>query len=162
MYENLNALPRAFVVHQAVATASGEEALNILQSEGFDPHTTVVLETDTPGPSLATTPELDNEEVVITRDDPAFVEIEANLTSDGYLILADNDYPGWQVYVDGQPETITPANYFARAVYLEAREHLIQFVYQPISFRLGLVLAVIGVVVIIGAVWSTYAYRRSP
>jgi hypothetical protein len=162
VYENLEALPRVFVVHQAVAAASGEEALNILQSEGFDPHTTVVLETDTPGPSLATTPEPDNEDVIITRDDPAFVQIEANLTGDGYLILADNDYPGWQVYVDGQSETITPANYFARAVYLEAGEHVVQFIYEPISFRLGLVLAAVGVVTIIGAVWSTYGYRRSP
>jgi uncharacterized membrane protein YfhO len=87
------------------------------------------------------------------------VELQVDLSGSGFLVLLDNDYPGWQVYVDGQPRTIVRADYFARAVYLENGPHTVRFIYRPASFQMGLLLCVLGLFALGGAGWSLQ--RRS-
>jgi uncharacterized membrane protein YfhO len=65
------------------------------------------------------------------------ITIRAALPQDGYLLLLDTHYPGWQVLVDEQPATIYPANLAFRAVPLSTGEHVVEFRYRPASFRIG-------------------------
>jgi uncharacterized membrane protein YfhO len=105
------------------------------------------LETDDPLPEVS--PEVAGaDEVMITRETPSLVEIQANLAGDGFLVLLDTDYPGWRAYVDGQPRPIMRAYYRTRAIYLEAGAHTVQFIYRPLSFYGGVVLAVVGLVLV--------------
>lgn len=162
VYEHPPALPRAFVVHQAVVAHNGEEALDYLRDRDFDPLSLLVLETDDPLPTLSpnTPSNPSGDEVIITRYTPSSVEIEANLSSNGFLVLLDSYYPGWQVYVDGQRGKLIRAYYFARAVYLDGGKHTVRFVYRPISFYGGLALAGTGLLLIAVMTWLTW--RRRP
>jgi hypothetical protein len=158
VYEHPPALPRAFIVHQAVAAADAEEALSYLRDRNFDPQSLLVLETAEPlSPSAAepsaNTPIAGADSAVIARYTPSSVEIRANLANSGFLVLLDSYYPGWQVYVDGQRGTIMRAYYFARAVYLERGGHTVRFVYCPLSFYGGLALATAGLLVLAAATW---------
>ena len=55
--------------------------------------------------------------------------------------MSDQFYPGWKATCDGQPVAIYPGNYMFRAVHLPSGRHVVQFVYRPWSFRLGVLLA---------------------
>jgi uncharacterized membrane protein YfhO len=80
----------------------------------------------------------------------------------GILILSDTYYPGWKVFVNGKEEKILRANYNFRAVPLSRGVHRVEFVYAPLSFKLGAGLSIIGVIscAIIG--WSSRRRKNQP
>ena len=52
-------------------------------------------------------------------------------------MLADVNFPGWTVSVDGLEQPLLRANRIFRAVRLAPGEHRVSFEYKPLSFRLG-------------------------
>ena len=65
------------------------------------------------------------------------VTINASLIDSGILVLADSHYPGWKAYVDGRETQILKANHFFRAVALPDGDHVVEFKYDPMSFKIG-------------------------
>jgi hypothetical protein len=65
------------------------------------------------------------------------VEIEANAGTSALLMLTDANYPGWSAYVNGQRVPVFAANYLFRGVIVPAGKSTVEFVYEPVSFRLG-------------------------
>mgnify|MGYP005839267931 FL=1 len=65
---------------------------------------------------------------------------------DSFLVLSDTYFPGWKAYVDGKEEKIHRANYTFRAVSLPQGKHKVEFVYRPMSFRLGCVITVLTII----------------
>src|SRR5437899_2821620 len=68
----------------------------------------------------------------------------------GFVVLADNYMPGWEATVDGQPRPVLLADAFARAVYVEAGIHEIEFRYHPRSLAIGLGLSLAALAVVAG------------
>ena len=145
VYRNRQAFPRAFIVHNAEVVKDETAILDRMDSPGFDPRTTVVLEEDLPAEivqALEVIPPKDWSMAHIVDYDPGHVSIEATLESPGFLVLSDTYYPGWKVSVDGQESKIYAANYLFRAVYLEGGKHSVEFVYDPLSFKVGSYLSI--------------------
>jgi hypothetical protein len=69
------------------------------------------------------------------------------------LLLADEMYPGWSATIDGRPETIYRADYLFRAVFVPAGQHTVEFVYQPRSFRLGMLITLLATAGAVGTLW---------
>ncbi len=149
IYENLDVLPRAFVVHQARAIQDDEQAISALRAESFAPDAEVILSDDQPGP--VSQGEGGEDEVSALVYEPERVLVEANLNSPGYLVLTDTYYPGWRARVDGQAAEILRADYYFRAVYLPEGEHVVQFTYDPASFKIGLAVSLICGLLVGGA-----------
>jgi len=156
IYENLDVLPRAFVVHRARSVADKAEALAWMQRADFDPADEVVVEGGTTLDEPASGPE----SVPITAYAPERVEIEADLTAPGYLVLTDANYPGWRAWVDGKEVNILPADLLFRAVRLEPGRHSIVFAFQPTSVRVGAGISLIALIGSIGLL-SVCVYNRS-
>jgi len=57
--------------------------------------------------------------------------------------LGDTFYPGWRAYVDGRAVAVHCVDYVFRGVVLPPGEHEVTFVYQPLSFRLGLMVSLV-------------------
>ena len=76
-------------------------------------------------------------EIVVSAPHKIVIQISAQ-TEPGWLILSDQYYPGWQVFVDGKWETIYRANECLRAVFVAPGAHRITFRYIPWMFYLGL------------------------
>jgi uncharacterized membrane protein YfhO len=77
----------------------------------------------------------------ITKYENCIVEIQANCNKDCILVLADYFYPGWSCFVDNEKTKIYKANYVLRAINLKKGKHKIKFVYEPLSFRIGLLIS---------------------
>lgn len=133
LYRLPNALGRVWVV-PAARHVDPDEALAILADPAFDPATTVLLERSASGIQH---PASSIRYRLTLRDAPNRVTIRAVLDAAGYLVLADTWYPGWQATVDGAPASVLRANHAFRAVWLEAGEHVVEFVYRPRSVAVG-------------------------
>ncbi|MCK4572353.1 YfhO family protein, partial [candidate division WOR-3 bacterium] len=70
---------------------------------------------------------------------------------DGYLVLSEHYYPGWEAYVDGERVKILRANYLFRAIPLGSGEHKVKFIFSPETFQIGVILSLLGVLFIIVA-----------
>jgi hypothetical protein len=152
VYENPAPLPRVVMVHQLVQASQPAETLAHFQSLEVDPSQTVVLEAtgQLPQPEQP----VDQSRAAIVREQPQRIEIAVSAAGDGYLVLLDTYYPGWQARVDGQSTPIYRANYLARAVFVPAGEHQVIFDYRPRSFQLGLGLALVMVGGLVGAIYK--------
>ena len=49
----------------------------------------------------------------------------------GLLVYLQNDYPGWQAFIDGKQTAIIPVNISFMSVQVPAGDHTIGFVYRP-------------------------------
>lgn len=156
MWENRDALPRAFIVHRA-EIVNDDQALERLKTPCFL-YDQLVLLSDVPTSALIQTEASrgddqghlgDQATVVEYKPDRVVVNVETE--SEGYLVLTDSWYPGWIAWVDGQETPIHRADYIFRAVRLEPGEHLIKFEYRPWSFTLGVWLSGLscGLVIVI-------------
>jgi hypothetical protein len=148
IYENLDVLPRAFVVHRARVIQDDEEVIAALQDESFAPGVEVILSGN--GPGLASEAQGRQDEVSIVSYEPERVVIGASLESAGYLVLTDPYYPGWRALVDGQSAEILPADYYFRAVYLAEGEHAVEFIFDPASLKIGVGVSLLAVLVVSG------------
>jgi hypothetical protein len=157
VYEYPEVPPRAFVGRNVRVVNNENEMMTFLSGlEGlFNPQELLLLETDKPLPAISTEV-AGGDEVVITEYTPSTVNIEVNLSGSGFLVLLDNFYPGWRVYIDDQPAEIVRAYSFARAVFLAEGHHTVQFVYRPRSFYGGAGLALFALVVWVWAAWRVW------
>lgn len=71
---------------------------------------------------------------------PNKYQIEVDSDKDGLLFVSDIYYPGWEVKVDGKSEKIYKADYAFKAVPVGRGKHLVEFVYNPKSFYVGVLL----------------------
>lgn len=135
IYQNMNAIPRAFVVHAAKVIADRDGIFRELMMPDFNPVSYAVIEEEPETPFIG--PGVQSPIPRFIHSSPNEVKIEAYLTEAGLLILGDVYYPGWKAYVDGAEKKIHPVNYVMRGVYLPAGRHIVEFRYKPLFFKIG-------------------------
>jgi hypothetical protein len=161
LYELPDALPRAYVVHKAVAIEDDAAALAALADPGFDPAQQVILHAQLE-PDLVSLEELSGlptAEVTTKINEPERIALEVALPAPGYLVLSDAIYPGWKATVDGVPAEILRANVHFRAVFLNAGTHVVEFTFKSSSYTVGLSISIAAFVAILVAL--ALATRRS-
>jgi uncharacterized membrane protein YfhO len=76
--------------------------------------------------------------------------IEAATERPGVLVVSEAHYPGWSVFVDGEPAELLRADYAFRGVVLMPGTHRVVMLYRPVGLYLGLAtsaLALLGLLV---------------
>jgi hypothetical protein len=131
IYKNLDALPRAFVVHQAEVISDDDQAIARMRDPAFELAQTIILADGEPlaGEGHAT--------AEIVQYAPEEIVVDARSDAPGYLLLTDTFYPGWRASVDGGPAEILRADVAFRALRLEPGAHRVEFRYQPALLRWG-------------------------
>lgn len=133
IYRVKDYLPRAFFVKNA-KFADEEWIINGLRNDLFEPSEIVYFPEPFPSPSDS---EGSKSSVKILHYSPHRVSIGVETDGDGFLVLSDTYYPGWKVYVDGRKEKIYRAYTFLRAVFLKKGHHRVEFIFEPVSYKIG-------------------------
>ena len=66
-------------------------------------------------------------------------------TGEGFLVVSDQEYPGWSATVNGVAAPVLRANYVFRAVRVPAGGALVEFHYRPRSVRDGTWLSLLSI-----------------
>ncbi|MDX2043630.1 MAG: DUF6044 family protein [Acidobacteriota bacterium] len=151
VYENLRVLPRVWITWSLIKTKPGEEILKAIRNAPDEKSFSDLKEfalTEEPTSAVPSTDFFDCKAEIKTYA-PHRIEIEKQGISNGFLVLSEVFYDGWEARVDGQPTKIYRTNYTLRGVVVPPGEHRIEFVYRPRSFRLGLWGLVSGVAVLV-------------
>jgi hypothetical protein len=157
VWQNLNCLPRAYIVHGSRVIPGNEERISyILFNQEFDPANTVILEEPPALPADAQgLPQQPGESVEFLRYSDDEIIIKAVLDRQGYLVLSDFNYPGWRVDIlnldTGQSQKRKPlyANNMFRAVALDAGRYSLRFIFDSPSFSLGLRITLVTLALVI-------------
>ena len=139
IYDNPAAMPRAFAIDRAEVLPASQ-VLATLTAPGFDSGKTVLLEFES-SPPQTTTPGSQAGaagDVKITNYGGNSVDLDVNMSRPGWLVLADQNYPGWSASVDGSSRPIYTADYLLRAVQLDAGAHHVTFRFLPTNYWLNL------------------------
>jgi hypothetical protein len=147
--------PRAFVVHRA-ERVSDEAAFRALREPDAPTRDVALLATG--GPLRAAESCLSPSSAAIVEDGFSAVKVAVDACAEGYLILADRFFPGWEAAVDGIPSPIERADLVLRAVRVGPGKHEVAFTYRPSSFRRGGILS--GAAALLGLGLALAAWRR--
>jgi membrane protein YfhO len=157
VFENADALPRAFVV-PLVRAVTHQEALDVLASgrlDGvpFDPHRLAVVETDEPRARSAIIAEpAATGEAHVREMRAGRVRIATDSSSGGLLVHSASYSKGWRAVVDGSPVPLYRTDGLLQGVPIPKGRHEVLLEYRPRSFDVGAAvslvsLALIGIIV---------------
>ena len=150
VFENLDVMPRAFLVHAARVT-DDKRALAEMQRDDFQPAHIVLLANGAP-PLDAGGAQRADESVRIVSYQPERVIVSVRASAEAYLVLTDAWYPSWIARVDGVDVPLYRADLIFRAVRVSPGEHQIVFEYRPLMLYVGAAISVFALG-IIGALW---------
>ncbi len=154
IYENKEALPRAFLVSN-YRLAPDEEFVNLLSggAERLRREAIVASQTILLPPQNNINSE---ESVSFLRDAPDEIIIETNAKQPGLLVLMDSYYPGWRAWVYEIETPIVRANYGFRGVEIPAGKQVVKMRYEPASYRVGLFISLLAIAILASASIAIY------
>jgi len=155
---NQNALPRAWIVHQAIRMERDGD-LTPFANGSVDPRRVALLETDPPPLAPPADPTADM--ATITSYQPDVIRLRTRSDAPGLLMLSEITNPGWRATVDGRSVAVEIADHALQAVPIPAGEHTVALRYQPRSLQIGLVISLVALALLAAAcVWSNLPTRR--
>jgi uncharacterized membrane protein YfhO len=89
----------------------------------------------------------------LTADEPERVVVRATADDRALLVLADTWFPGWHAKVDGRDAPIVRTDQLLRGVVIPSGTHSVEFVYRPLSWRIGWIVSLLTAVALAAAVW---------
>ncbi len=170
IYENLDALPRAYTLPyydltEPLCGAAPDDFATIINSPDFQADPRRVVIEDFSGADSCDrvyywpTPEHEADPVPapIAHYGPIEVMVEAEVTVESWLVLADSYYPGWKAFLrprgsgeDQEQETpVRLVNGNFRGVRLPPGAWTVRFRYSPPSFQVGAFLSFLSGMLIV-------------
>ncbi|HUD19043.1 MAG TPA: YfhO family protein [Patescibacteria group bacterium] len=147
IYEYADALPRVFLADDYRVATKTQDILNLIYNPSINLTKTIILEQKpagfTPSPDFSGT-------ATITNFTPNEMTIKISASNNALLFFSDAYYPGWKAFVDGKETPLYRADYAFRAAVVPQGSHVVSFSYQPLSFKIGVWLT--GVGLLIGAI----------
>lgn len=146
VYENLRAMPRAWIVPETVSLAAGDVKQAIKTSRlpngrSFDPAAMALIE-EPLGFRAAADPEA---RAWVVQDRGAALDVQTSSRQPAFLVLGDFYHAGWTVSINGRPGRVFQTNYIQRGVLLAAGQNFVHFEFRPSMFYAGLGVSGAGV-----------------
>ena len=162
VYENLRALPRAWLANEVVNVIP-EQALKAIKTgklpdgRAFDPSRTALVEE----PITLNSPNADSKSsATISALSDTRMEVRTSSTNPGFLLTSDAYYSGWRASVDGREAPLYRADYAIRGVLLPPGAHTVTFDYHPRSFYAGATISALTLIAMGGFIIASVFRRR--
>jgi hypothetical protein len=162
VFENLQAMPRAWLVPEVISV-SAPEALRIIKTSRltdgrvFDPARVALVEESLDFPKSQREARGTAE---VTSISGRHIEVRTTASAPSFLVLSDVFYPGWKARIDGTAAPVYQTNFALRGVEVPAGTHLVRFEFSPPSFYYGLLISLLSLVAL-GAIVIILHFRRA-
>lgn len=152
-------LPRVFLVGKVSVVSEDKKELETLFNPYFDPGNTALVEKDFP--EISKLNKIENGgTAVIKRYSENNVLIKTNSSYDSFLVLTDNYFPGWKAFIDNREVPIYRSDYTLRGIKVPAGVHTVYFLYDPLSFKIGLVLSFLSGIVLFILILGSFLKKK--
>jgi uncharacterized membrane protein YfhO len=160
-YENLHAMPRAWLASEAIALNATESLAAIKTGKlpnghSFDPHRTALVET-----LVALKPQTfdSTASATVTTLSATHMEVRTSSANDSFLVTSDAYYSGWRATIDGKETQLYRTDYAIRGLPIPPGQHVVLFDYRPRSLYYGAAISTLAVV-ILGGLFATSVFRH--
>jgi len=132
--------PFALLLYHADVVDSDAFAQALLNDSHYNPRTSIIVQGD-PGLVLPDTP--GQGRATVTEYQPEAITIAVQTDQNAMLSLAQINYPGWRATLDETPVPILRAYGALSAIAVPQGTHTVRLVYDPISYKIGLVMSAV-------------------
>ena len=132
--ENPGALPRAWIVHEALQVEPGQ-ALPLLAAGVVDPRETALIEEEPPPLAQPADPSVDR--VTVVERGPDRLRLRVHAGAAGLVMLSETYDQGWSASLNGEDVPVLVADHVLRAVAVPAGTHTIELFYDSTPLRVG-------------------------
>ncbi|MCY4233627.1 MAG: YfhO family protein [Bacteroidetes bacterium] len=150
VYENLDALPRAFFVGEIEVIEDPNEAMRRLQENSFNPAINALLHSgiDSEITSIDSSSTINVNQVDYS---PRKITYEVETDASRLLVLSEVYYPaGWEATLNGESIDIHRVNYLLRGVVVPAGQHTLEMTFNPTSYIWGKRLSLFSTIFVYG------------
>jgi hypothetical protein len=154
VYQVGDPLPRAWMVYRTTMV-SGDQAIDRLNAQGFDPRLTAILAPGAEVPALSGQ-EIPTGSAQVIESVPGRLVLDLSSGGDGLLVISQPYYPGWRARLDDQDVPVLRVDYMLQGVSVSAGHHRLELVY-----RLSLLPAAISLIALIGCLAGLVLKRPS-
>lgn len=141
IFENLNCLPKAYSVENLKFVDSIQAVRRAFYFFEFNPADTALIYNNDLHKIGNKKFAKGNVKIISYEADK--VSIKADFKGTGFLVLAEQYYPGWKAFIDGKETRIYPANGICRGIVVPAGSHSIEFRYVPVNVYIAAVISII-------------------
>ncbi len=151
--ENLNALPRAWVVPEVLAL-DGEDMREAIQrsqlpdGRPFNPRQSALVDRSERPDTMSFG--IGASSASVTKIVDGSISVDVSSAKGGFLVLSEVYYPGWRARIDGTVTPVIPTDIALQGVPIPPGEHTVVFEFVPSSLRLGAALSLVGMLTIAG------------
>jgi hypothetical protein len=138
LYENLEALPRFYLVGKIRRAASLEEAAAMLLNPAFDSRTEAVVE----GGDMPAGAASGSVRVLSYRENRIVLEVTAE--EPAFLVTSETHYPGWKAWIDQVEQPILYTNVAFRGLPVPSGRHRVVLAFEPVLPAVGAALSTLG------------------
>lgn len=156
LYKNEAALPRAFLARSLHHAETDNAVFDRLCRDDFDPSEAAVTTKSISSPLNGGA---EGGNVAITDRSFNSVSLRVQTPRPAVLVLTETYFPGWRVTVNGAERAVIPVNHAFRGVIVPKGTHRVRFEYDPMSFRIGLIVSGVAMLCSIAAA-SRHLWRR--
>ena len=154
--ENTHARPKFQVFNHVVEVETPAEALEALSS--IDRSMLVIENSRNDAlPVLFENKGNFNFEVIRQQSDRYEFEISASTVV--WFFIADANYAGWNAYLDGEQSPVYSAQVLGKAVFVPPGKHVLTVRFEPLSFRVGLLLSLLTTAMLCAVLYCTRSRR---
>ena len=140
--QNPGAMGNAWFVNNVNIVANADAEIAALN--GFNPDSTAIVDTRFSDQIIEN---LDNSNATIYLEEykPNYLKYASSSTKDGIAIFSEIFYDkGWNAYIDGKLKAHFRANYVLRGMQIPAGNHLVEFKFEPSTYKTGEIVALVS------------------
>lgn len=136
--ENRTVLPKAWLVPSVLVVTDSRQQLAIMNSApDFNPAMLALVETQPPLPLSPYGQAKGAGTARVDSYEPNRITVTASAPANAMLVLGEKYYRWWYAKVDGRSAEIYPVDHILRGVYLTSGNHKVEFVFDPLPFKVG-------------------------
>jgi hypothetical protein len=152
IYENTEWQPRWYLVPRIIPVSTIEDGFRA--SQAFNPESEAVVvgieHPDIPPGLLESSQSApDNSSIVVLEYTADNLMLNVSTDRDRYLVFSDTFFPGWRAWIDDKEVEIYRTNGIVKGIVVPSGDHEVRFLYDPVSYKIGWLLTLIGVVLVV-------------